>query len=163
MTRMTHPSSYPYNARADERGKGEHLSYPSSRHSAPIRAKIPHPSYPSFAGMSMHDFREWTPELEAWIPQACTFLDRAYGGVSALHTAFCDWCIQHRSVPCTRVVFEQLLEHQGFHLCDSLVHSLLLKVDVAALAHTHDVTKSVVFSPEKSPQFSREEKSNSCK
>jgi hypothetical protein len=96
--------------------------------------------------MSVHDFREWIPEFEAWINLACVYRDRACGGIRALHIAFSEWCMRNRSVPCTRYVFEQLLADQGFHVCDLVVDSLLLKVD-APRTHSHDAAESAPFAP----------------
>jgi hypothetical protein len=138
MTRMTHSSLYPYVSRAGVRGKGEHLSYPSSRHASrhasPIWVKSQHASYPSYAsptltGMALQDPEEWIPEFESWAPQECLFIDRSFGGLTALHIAFSEWCMRNRSVPCTRYVFEHLLTNQGFHISASLVHSLVLRRD----------------------------------
>jgi hypothetical protein len=77
--------------------------------------------------MAVHDPEEWSPEFEAWAPQACVYMERGFGGVGALHAAFCEWCIRSRSIPCTRVVFEQLLHAQGFLVCDALVSAVVLK------------------------------------
>jgi hypothetical protein len=81
-------------------------------------------------GMAAHDAGQWLPEFEAWAPQACVYRERCFGGVGALHVSFCEWCVRHRSVPCTRAVFERLLDSQGFLVCDALVSGLLLRSDL---------------------------------
>lgn len=101
--------------------------YPTSRRALLMRAL--EDESPTLTGMAVHDPHEWTPELESWAPQECVYLDRCFGGVGALHVAFCEWCTRHRGVPCTRVVFEELLSAQGFLVCDALVSGLVLKRD----------------------------------
>jgi hypothetical protein len=101
--------------------------YPTSRRELLRRALDYEP--PVLTGMAVQDPREWIPEFESWAPAECAHLDRCFGGVGALHVAFSEWCVRNRSVPCTRYVFEQLLNDQGFLVCDALVSALVLKTD----------------------------------
>jgi hypothetical protein len=102
--------------------------YPTSRRELLRRAL--EDERPILSGMAVQDATEWTPEFEAWASQACVYLDRAFGGVGTLHVAFSEWCVRNRSVPCTRAVFEELLNTQGFLVCDALVSALVLRKDL---------------------------------
>jgi hypothetical protein len=88
-------------------------------------------------GMALHDPEEWVPEFTQWALQECVCRDGAWGSITALHVAFSEWCVRNRSVPCTRAVFEQLLNNQGFLVCDALVSALVLKADLKAMMSTH--------------------------
>jgi hypothetical protein len=114
---MTHFVDYPRHARAGIRVNREKAS-------SPVIASLP------LTGMALHDPAEWIPEFDAWASRACVYVDFAFGGVGALHAAFCEWCVRNRSVPCTRDVFEHLLNDRGFLVCDALVSALVLKKDL---------------------------------
>jgi len=45
---------------------------------------------------------------------ACVRSPRWFGGVACLHIAYSEWEVQQDGVPCTREVFERLLEENGF-------------------------------------------------
>jgi hypothetical protein len=49
-----------------------------------------------------------------WLDSACTLHPRAFGGVVALHLAYCEWETARKGVPCTRETFEQLLGELSF-------------------------------------------------
>jgi hypothetical protein len=137
MTRHDAFSNCTRNARAGKRVNRKLPSSPVIASYSPIRAKVGHTSYASsvLTGMALCDPEEWLPEFAAWSLRECVWFDRAFGGLGALHAAFGEWCVRNRSVPCTRYVFEQLLNAQGFRICDALVSALVLRKDLEVMTH----------------------------
>lgn len=66
------------------------------------------------ASIPPHDLAEWREPFARWLGSACVRSPRCSGGVSCLHTAFCEWEIMRGGVPCTYDTFERLLRELGF-------------------------------------------------
>jgi hypothetical protein len=84
--------------------------------------------------MSSHDPAEWRKPFNRWLKAACVRHSRAFGGVSCLHLAFCEWAAANDDVPCTRDTFERLLGELGFLIGEIegvvLVSGLILRQDL---------------------------------
>jgi hypothetical protein len=82
------------------------------------------------------DLEEWREPFVQWLDSACALHPRVFGGVAALHLAFCDWEIARNGVPCTKEAFERLLAELGFLTGEVggtlLVSGLTFRVDVEA-------------------------------
>lgn len=61
-----------------------------------------------------HDPAEWRKPFVQWLDSTCVRDPRAFGGVAALHSSFCDWEIARDEVPCNRQTFEGMLAELGF-------------------------------------------------
>jgi hypothetical protein len=111
----------------------------------------PKPSEPTFEGFEgstsgqMQNFSDAPPELgpaewrapfAQWLDSVCARHPRTFGGVPALHLAFCEWEIARQGVPCTRETFELLLREMGFLIGEVaglvLVSGLTFREDVKA-------------------------------
>lgn len=66
------------------------------------------------ASIPPHDPAEWREPFARWLDSACVHSPRCFGGVSALHIAFCEWESGRGGVPCNRETFERLLTERGF-------------------------------------------------
>jgi hypothetical protein len=66
------------------------------------------------ASIPPHDPAEWREPVGRWLDSACVRDPRCFGGVAALHIAFCEWESGRGGVPCTRDTFERLLAELGF-------------------------------------------------
>ncbi len=68
-----------------------------------------------------------------WLDASCALRQRAFGGVSALQIAFCEWLAAHGEAPCCRETFVQLLEELGLLVGEVagvvLVSGLVLRED----------------------------------
>ena len=86
-------------------------------------------------GMAAQDCAAWLDEFTKWIREQCIRRDgyEDRGGCGALYVNFCEWTVLHRSVPCNRQTFEQLLRDAGYRLVDGLVFNLILRADLWAL------------------------------
>jgi len=60
------------------------------------------------------DPAEWREPFLRWLESACVLSPRCFGGVAALHIAFCEWESGRGGVPCNRDTFERLLTERGF-------------------------------------------------
>lgn len=80
-------------------------------------------------GIPAHDAAAWAEDFHRWALSNCVYRDRCFGGIGALHTNFCRWTLDHKSVPCRDETFEQLLRDAGFFFADGLVYGLVLKQD----------------------------------
>jgi hypothetical protein len=91
------------------------------------------------------DPAEWRKPFVQWLDSDCARHPRAFGGVAALHLAYCEWEIAHDGVPCTRETFEQLLEERGFLMGEvegtALVSGLALREDVEAAGLNTQIRK----------------------
>lgn len=71
-----------------------------------------------------------------WLDSECEVHPRCFGGVSALHLAFCEWMIARREVPCNRAEFEALLGGLGLFIGEVdgtwLASGLILRADLEA-------------------------------
>jgi hypothetical protein len=76
----------------------------------------------------------WRGPFARWINSACIFHQRAFGGVAALHLAYCEWEIEHGGVPYNRETFVLLLEECGLLIGE--VDGLLL---VSGLTFRNDL------------------------
>ena len=81
-----------------------------------------------------HDPAAWRDSFAQWLGSACAEHTRAFGGVSTLHIAYCEWETLHYGVGCTRETFERLLQERGF-----LVGEVAGTVLVSGLAFRDDV------------------------
>ena len=81
--------------------------------------------------MAIPEASAWKEDFQRWAMVRCLYCPRDFGGIGALHRDFCDWCINHHSVPCVRAVFEQLVQMMGLLVADGLVSGLILKEDLA--------------------------------
>jgi hypothetical protein len=83
------------------------------------------------------DPEAWRQAFIWWLDSDCTLRPRAFGGVNALHRAFCEWEIARDEVPCDRGTFIRLLEELGFFMGEigetTLVWGLMLRSDSQAL------------------------------
>jgi hypothetical protein len=66
-----------------------------------------------------------------WVRERCAYLDRAWWGIGALHSAYFTWCEQiGRDVPGNLNTFKILLRDSGFTVTDDgLVYGLALIED----------------------------------
>lgn len=80
------------------------------------------------------DPEEWRGPFVQWLDSTCALHPRVFGGVVALHNAYCEWEIARNGVPCTRETFERLLAELGF-LTGEVGGTLL----VSGLAFREDV------------------------
>lgn len=82
------------------------------------------------------DLQAWREPFARWFNSACARHPRVFGGVIALHLAYCEWEIGHDGVPCSRETFERLLQELGFLIGEvegtPLVSGLALREDVSA-------------------------------
>jgi hypothetical protein len=71
-------------------------------------------------------------EFSRWVREQCVFLDRAWWGIGALHSAYFTWCEQTgRDVPGNLNTFKILLRDSGFAVTDDgLVYGLALVEDL---------------------------------
>lgn len=85
------------------------------------------------AGIPPHDPAEWREPFVRWLDSACVISPRCFGGLPALHIAFCEWEAGRGGVPCTRDTFERLLSELGFLVGEvagvALVCGLILRAD----------------------------------
>ena len=85
-----------------------------------------------------HDPEAWRARFVEWIDSACARHARVFGGVAALHIAFCDWEIARGEVPCNPDTFERLLIERGFLIGEVegtlLVSGLTFRTDLEAVA-----------------------------
>lgn len=85
------------------------------------------------ASIPPNDLEEWRKPFVQWLDSACTLSPRCFGGVAALHIAFCEWESGRGGVSCTRDTFERLLMELGFLLGEVagviLVSGLILRTD----------------------------------
>jgi hypothetical protein len=56
-----------------------------------------------------------------------------WGGVGVMHVDFCEWTVNHESVPCTRETFETLLRDAGFFVVNGMARGLFLRADLWAI------------------------------
>ncbi len=91
---------------------------------------------PESDGVPPADLEEWRELFVRWLDSVCALHPRVFGGVSALHRAYCEWGISQGGVPCTRKVFERLLTEQGFLIGEIngtvLVSGLAFRSDLEA-------------------------------
>ncbi len=85
----------------------------------------------------LHESAEWRETFAQWLDSVCARHPRAFGGVAALHLAYCEWEIARNGVPCTRETFERLLGELGF-----LIGEVAGVVLVSGLAFREDVTSA---------------------
>ncbi len=87
-------------------------------------------------GIPTADPAEWREPFVQWLDSACAFHPRVFGGVAALHNAFCDWEILQGEVPCNPDTFERLLRELGFLIGEvggtMLVSGVAFREDVEA-------------------------------
>jgi hypothetical protein len=88
------------------------------------------------ASIPPDDPAEWRKPFARWLDSACALSPRCFGGVTALHIAFCEWEDGRGGVPCTRDTFERLLSELGFLVGEVdgvvLVSGLILREDFEA-------------------------------
>jgi hypothetical protein len=65
------------------------------------------------ASIPPHDPAEWRKPFSRWRAAACVRSSRAFGSVTSLHLAYCDWEVRQGGVPCTRPTFDLLLQECG--------------------------------------------------
>ena len=97
---------------------------PSVQPSSVLRSQQPPPP--------PYDLAEWREPLARWMESDCVAHWRLNGCVGRLHVAFSEWEAGKGEVPCTRAVFEALLQEQGFEIHPTLafVDGLMLRADV---------------------------------
>jgi hypothetical protein len=85
----------------------------------------------------------WREDFAQWLASACARHPRVFGGVRALHLAFCEWENARGMVPSNLVTFERLLVEQGFLTGEiggvMLVSELSFRGDVEALLHAQRI------------------------
>lgn len=97
------------------------------------RALLSEPTKPTKLLISgpEHDPAAWRTDFNLWRVEHSISrpgCDDA-GGIRCLWGDFCDWAIQHHSVPCTHPTFKRLLIDAGFELRDGMVLGLVLRED----------------------------------
>lgn len=85
-------------------------------------------------GMERPECDAWLSDCEGWLSMDCVSEARGVQAIGSLHVAFCEWAITHRSVPCRRDVFEELLDRLGIPCADGFALGLMLASDLKALA-----------------------------
>jgi hypothetical protein len=89
------------------------------------------------ASIPPHDPAEWREPFVRWLDSACVLSPRCFGGVAALHDAFCDWESGRGGVPCVLYVFEQMLNELGLLIGEVagwvFVSGLILREDFEAV------------------------------
>ena len=84
------------------------------------------------------DPEEWRAPFDEWLNSDCALHPRAFGGVTALHLAYCEWESTRNGVPCSRETFAALLAETGFLMGEIegtlLVSGLIFKGDAAAFS-----------------------------
>jgi hypothetical protein len=118
------------------------LDLPDTRDYASPKAPGPRPDRGNYEGIAQLDRalpanpEEWRESFLQWLDSACAFHPRVFGGVAALHDAYCEWEIASGDVPCNQDTFERLLAELGFLMGEVegtlLVSGLALRDDVEA-------------------------------
>lgn len=69
-----------------------------------------------------------------WATSQCTFMDRAWGGLSSLYVSNCEWCAAHNMAPIPEMeTFATILMALGFSVKDGMVYGLIFKEDLEAV------------------------------
>jgi len=85
-----------------------------------------------------HDPSFWNEDFFRWALDRCVYRDRCFCGVGALCADFGSWAVFHNTVPCTRRIFQELLENAGLFIADGLVYGLILREDLESLTSLQD-------------------------
>jgi hypothetical protein len=108
--------------------------------------------------MSTHDPAEWRKPFNRWLKAVCVRHSRAFGGVSCMHLAFCEWAAKNDDVPCTRDTFERLLSELGFLIGEVggvvLVSGLILRQDLDCAQAPECTPQPVSHQSRRKPRIS---------
>jgi hypothetical protein len=93
-------------------------------------------------GMPAEDPVYWREDFTKWKQEQC--IQRSgyqdCGGVGPLYVNFCEWTVLHKSVPCMRLTFEQLLRGAALFVANGMVRGLVLREDLWGIRTTKPTT-----------------------
>ena len=90
--------------------------------------------------MSKDDPTAWVNDFLRWRNGRCVSrpgMDDSIS-VSTLLVDFCEWCVNHDSVPSTRSIFEMLVDLDGHQIKDGKVRGILLRDDLEGVLSWKD-------------------------
>jgi hypothetical protein len=108
--------------------------------------KPPQPTFEGFEGTTLGQLQDfsvgvteasdaWREDFNRWKAENCAHSEGRddSGAIGYLWVDFCEWAVEHGSVPCQRRTFERLLQDAAFPLKDGMAAGLLLRADLEAV------------------------------